>query len=424
MPDPTSELKQRAARVMPGGVSSNIRLAEGPDALLLARAEGARVWDEAGRDYLDFVAGYGAVLFGYAPPRLNAALFAALAGGTQFAATHRNEIELAEMLVDSIPSLETVRFHTTGTEAVQTAFRLARAFTGRSTIVKFRRHYHGWLIAADGALPAADQAADRVALGNDAAPVVTLPWDDFAAAERLLRAEASRIAGVMTEPMMANVGGHEAAGYVKKLRKLCAELGIVFILDEVITGFRLGLAGAQGYYGLVPDLTTFGKALGGGLPIAAVGGRRDIMALLADGRVNHAGTYNGNSLSVAAGHWTLTTLRKTGACFYESLFERGRALMDGLGKAAAEAGVETELRGPGPVFWLAIVADDRERAALPAGAPLPAEPTHYRRFRAAMQRDGIRLIPGGRWYVMDAHSNADIAATVERAKRAFAVARD
>jgi glutamate-1-semialdehyde 2,1-aminomutase len=421
-PDPSSDLKARAARVMPGGVSSNIRLAEGPDALLVRRAQGARVWDEAGRDYLDYIAGYGAILFGYAPSRLNEALLAALADGTLFSATNRLEIELAEMLVEAVPSLEMVRFHTTGTEAVQTAFRLARAATGRPTIVKFRQHYHGWLIPADAALPAADQETDRDRRSNAAPPpVVTLPWNDLAAAERTLRRDAAHIAGIITEPLMANQGGHEAtAGYLQRLRALCAELGILFILDEVITGFRLGLGGAQGYYGVTPDLTTFGKALGGGLPIGAVGGRRDLMALIADGRVNHSGTYNGNALSMAAGHWTLGTLVRTGACFYDSLFERGRALMAGLAEAAAAAGVAVILRGPGPVFWLAFEADERARAAMPAGAPAPLEPPLYRRFRLAMQAAGIRLMPGGRWYVTDAHSNADIAATVARAKAAFA----
>jgi glutamate-1-semialdehyde 2,1-aminomutase len=252
---------------------------------------------------------------------------------------------------------------------------------------------------------------------------VTLPWNDFGAAERLLRAEAQRIAGVITEPLMANLGGHEAAaGYLKGLRALCAELGILFILDEVITGFRLGLAGAQGYYGVKPDLTTFGKALGSGLPIGAVGGRHDVMALLGDGRVNHSGTYNGNALSMTAGHWTLATLQRTGACFYDSLFERGRALMAGLAKVAAEAGAEVALRGPGPVFWLAFGADDRARAALPGGASPPLEPALYRRFRVAMQEAGVRLMPGGRWYVTDAHSNADLEAAIGRARQAFATA--
>jgi len=420
--DPSNELKARAARVMPGGVSSNIRLAEGPDAILVRRARGARVWDEAGREYIDYVAGYGAILFGYAPPRLNEALLGALADGTQFSATNRREIELAEMLVEAVPSLEMVRFHTTGTETVQTALRLARAFTERPTIVKFRRHYHGWLIAADAALPAADGEADRELFPNNASPpVVTLPWDDFAAAERALRRHASRIAGVITEPLMANHGGHEAAsGYLKRLRALCQELGILFILDEVITGFRLGLGGAQGYYDLRPDLTSFGKALGSGLPIGAVGGRRDIMALIGDGRVNHSGTYNGNALSMAAGHWTLGTLKRAGACFYDGLFARGRALMAGLARAAAAAGAAVILRGPGPVFWLAFEQDEAVKSALPAGTKPPLEPPLYRRFRLAMQADGVRLMPGGRWYVTDAHSNADIHATVERARQAFA----
>lgn len=422
--DPTSDLRARAGRVMPGGVSSNIRLAEGPDAILVRRAQGTRVWDEAGREYLDFVAGYGAILFGYAPPRLNEALLGALADGIQFSSTSRREIELAEMLTQAVPSLEMVRFHTSGTESVQTAFRLARGFTGRPTIVKFRQHYHGWLIAADGALPAGDGDAERAFASNEPPPpVVTLPWNDLAAAERLLRAQASRIAGVITEPMMANIGGYEAAGYLKKLRALCAELGILFILDEVITGFRLALGGAQGYYGVKPDLTTFGKALGSGLPIGAVGGRRDVMGLLGDGRVNHSGTYNGNSLSVTAGQWTLGTLQRTGACFYDSLFDRGRALMAGLAKAAEAAGAEIELRGPGPVFWLAFSADDRAKASLPPGATPPLEPPLYRRFRLAMQAAGVRLIPGGRWYVTDAHSNADIEAAVDHARRAFAATK-
>jgi len=417
--DPTEALRRRAAEVMPGGVSSNIRLVEGPEAILVRRAEGARVWDEAGREYLDYVAGYGAVLFGYAPPALNAALAATLVEGTQFSSTNRREIELAEMLVSAMPSLAQVRFHSTGTEAVQTAFRLARGFTGRPTIVKFRQHYHGWLIPGDAALPAGDTARDGFS-GGGQPPILTLPWNDAQAAQLVLRQNANWIAGIITEPLMANLGGHDPAkGYLQTLRAVTEELGMVFILDEVITGFRLGLGGAQGYYGIRPDLTTFGKALGGGMPIGAVGGRADIMALIADGRVNHSGTFNGNALSMAAGCWTMETLRRTGACFYESLFERGRALMGGLAKAAEAAGLAVALRGPGPVFWLAFEADEQARAALPAGAPPPAEPPLYRRFRLAMQAEGVRLSPGGRWYVMDAHSKADIATTLERAAAAL-----
>jgi len=412
--DPTEALRRRAAQVMPGGVSSNIRLVEGPEAILVRRAEGARVWDEAGREYLDYVAGYGAMLFGYAPPALNAALAATLAEGTQFSSTHRREIELAETLVAAMPSLGKVRFHSTGTEAVQTAFRLARGFTGRPTIVKFRQHYHGWLIPADAALPAGEAAMDGLA--DDGPPIVTLPWNDGETAQRFLRRNADWIAGIITEPLMANLGGHDPAkGYLQSLRAVTEELGMVFILDEVITGFRLGLGGAQGHYGIRPDLTTFGKALGGGMPIGAVGGRADIMDLIADGRVNHSGTFNGNSLSMAAGCWTLETLRHAGACFYESLFERSRALMGGLARAAEAAGIAIVLRGPGPVFWLAFEADEKARAVLPAGAPPPAEPPLYRRFRLGMQAEGIRLTPGGRWYVMDAHRKADIALTLDRA---------
>lgn len=386
----------RAVQAMPGGVSSNFRMAEGPDQLVVSRARGAHLWDVAGQKYVDYTCGYGAVLFGYADADINAAVAAQLELGYQVSATHTREVQLAEEISLLLPGMESVRFHTDGTEAVQTGLRVARAATGRTKVVCFSGHYHGWL-----------------ALGREE-DVLVLPWNDVAALTAAFGEHPEQIAAVITEPLMCNNGCFEAVpGYLNAIRQLCTEYGALFILDEMITGFRLGLQGALGAYlltgNLGPDLAVYGKALGGGLPIGLLAGRRRYMDALANQVVNHAGTFNGNSLSVAAAVATLAKLRLRGQKFYMDLTERGRKLMSDLEGLGREAGVPLMVRGPGPLFWVTLGEDPE---ALPISGGRPVEPAVYTRFRAHLLARGVRVMPAGRWYVSAAHSDDDVDFTL------------
>jgi len=399
----------RAVQAMPGGVSSNVRMAEGPDQLVVSRSRGAHVWDVAGQKYVDFTCGHGAILFGYADPDVNAAVAAQLELGYQVAATHTREVQLAEELSLLLPGMESMRFHTDGTEATQTALRIARAHTGRKRIVSFIGHYHGWL-----------------PLGSCESELLTLPWNDTAALDQAFAEHGPTIAAVITEAMMGNNGCFEpATGYLQALRQKCNEHGALFILDEEVTGFRLGLQGALGTHlltgNLGPDMAIYGKCLGSGLPIGVLAGKRRFLDLLATQQVNHAGTFNGNSLTVAAAVATLAKLRLRGQKFYMDLYNRGSTLMAALEGLGRESGIPLQVRGPGPIFWVALGEDPE---ALPVAGGRPVEPAAYQRFRAHLLARGVRVMPAGRWYVSAAHSDDDIDFTLAVVRASLGAMQD
>ncbi|HTE19360.1 MAG TPA: aminotransferase class III-fold pyridoxal phosphate-dependent enzyme, partial [Armatimonadota bacterium] len=304
-------LLERARGVIAGGVNSNVRLASLPQPLFFSHGQGPRITDVDGNTYLDHVLGQGPLIHGHSHPELLAAAAEAMQRGMMFAAQHEAEIELAERVCRMVPSAERVRFGSSGSEMIQAAFRIVRAHTGRRKILKFEGHYHGWfdnvLVSVAPALDAAGPAeAPRAVPGSkgqhEAAleDLIVLPWNDAALLEQTLRAHAHEIAAVITEPIMCNVGCIlPRPGYLESLRRLCDELGILLIFDEVITGFRVAPGGAQEYFGVTPDLCTFGKAMAGGFPIACLAGRAELMELLVKG-VNHSGTYNANLLVTAA----------------------------------------------------------------------------------------------------------------------------
>ncbi len=399
----SAALRARALAVMPNGVSSNVRAVEQDPPLVLRRAAGPYVWDEEGRRYIDHVCGFGAIVLGYAPPGMVAAMAEALAEGWQTGGVGAREIEAAEAVVAAVRSIELCRFHGSATEAIQTAFRIARAATGRRMVVKFARHYHGWVLPTDRDIAAAER-------GNRLHDFLVLPWNDRDAFERAMERHASEIAAVITEPVMANQGCFmPEPGWLELIAACCRARGAAVIMDETVTGFRLALGGMQELLGLSPDLSIFGKALGGGAPIGLVGGRRELMALLADGSVGHGGTFNGSAPSMAAVNWSIGEFRARGPRFFSRLNETGIALMRGLESAAADAGLRVITRGPGSVFWLAFDADD----------PTDAEPPHYRAFRIAMREAGVRIGAGGRWYVTAAHGPAEIDVVIAAARQAF-----
>ena len=388
----------RAMQVMPGGVSAglsaNQRLAAGPDELVAARARGAHVWDMANRKHIDYVCGLGTVLLGHADQDVNAAISAQLELGVQIAATHHREIQLAEELCDIMPGMDAVRFHINSTAAVQTALRIARVATSRELIVRFAGHHHG-----------------NLPLGTE----LILPWNDAAALDTAFIEHGSSIAALIAEPVMSSCGGFEPApGFLTLMRTLCTQHQAIFILNESITGLRLSLQGAIGKYlltgNLGPDLVICGQALGNGAPIGALAGKGKLMELLVSRAVAHAGTFNGNSIGVAAALAVLARLRIAGQGFYQSLSDRGRRLMTGLEQLGNETGVPLTVRGPGPMFWLDL---DQPPAGVPIFDMAFNESPFYERFRHRLLARGVRVMPGGAWYLSVSHTEHEVEITLE-----------
>ncbi len=418
------EYLDRARAVLAGGVTSSIRLAEKPHPLFFARARGAVLEDVDGREYLDYVCGYGPVILGHADPRVTEAVARSLPDGQAFGGQHLREIEVAERIRNLVPSMEVMRFSSSGSEAVHAAIRIARAVTGRRIVVRFDGHYHGWL---DGILaanlgdseppPAPAHPGSRGQLPEAIADVTVLAWNDgagLAAAADQLR---GRLACVILEPILCNTGViSPRPGFVEAIHEWCRREGAVLIFDEVITGFRVASGGAQALLGIKPDLSVFGKAMANGFPVSAVGGRRDLLSAVAAGEVLHAGTFNGQVASMAAARATLDALAADSGAVYRALTATGRALMHGLRAAAAEAGVPVLVQGPGPVFHLWFTNQTAVEDARTARATGAAE---YARFARTMLDRGVRLIPGGRWYVNAAHSPEHVARTLNAAQEAF-----
>jgi len=332
----SAQMFQQARKVIPGGVNSPVRACRsvGCDPLFIERAQGSSIYDVDGNEYIDFVCSWGPMVLGHAHPAVLAAIAETMAHGTSFGAPTPKEIELASMVVDALPSVEKVRFVSSGTEATMSAVRLARGYTGKKVIVKFDGCYHGH---ADSFLVKAGSGVITLGIpGSPGVPdeivknTVSIPYNNEEVLEKTLRDATLDIACVIVEPVAGNMGCvSPAPGFLEKLRSLTAELGILLIFDEVITGFRLAYGGAQEYFGIMPDLTCLGKIIGGGLPVGAYGGRADIMDKIApDGPVYQAGTLSGNPLAMAAGIATLKLLKKEG--FYTQLNDKAAGFADRL----------------------------------------------------------------------------------------------
>jgi glutamate-1-semialdehyde 2,1-aminomutase len=429
-----SEAAYRAAQeVIAGGVNSGARGPQAgwvPGPPVVTRGQGSRLWDADGNEYIDYLLALGPMIHGHAHPVMTAAVTrAATEIGTMFALPYELEAVVARKVVEAVPSVELVRFGNSGTEVVLHATRLARAWTGRDVVVRFEGQYHGWADQLewshhpDPAL-AGPRDRPRAVPGSPGIPEVigqtlaVLPWNDQAAVERLVEERGERIAAILTEPIMGNTGViPPKPGYLKFLREITAANGIVLIFDEVITGFRVALGGAQAYYGVTPDLTTLAKALGGGFPVAAIGGKREIMEQVADGHVLHAGTYNGNTLAVAAASASLDLLSTPGT--YERLFERSERLMAGMGGILDRAGVPARIQGVGPMFQLWFsetpITDYRD-AARHLGSPA------YAALARALHDRGVMVHPSNveLWFVSTVHSDADVDRTLDSFEDAVA----
>jgi glutamate-1-semialdehyde 2,1-aminomutase len=419
----SEELLARARAVIPGGVSSPVRAfkAVGGSPLFVARADGARVWDADGREYVDYVGSWGPMILGHAHPAVLEAVRAAAALGTSFGAPCALEVELAERVVRLVPSVDKVRFVSSGTEATMSALRVARGFTGRRKILKFDGGYHGH---ADALLVAAGSGVATLGIpGSPGVPegtardTLVAPYNDVAAVEQVVAAHGPDLAAVIVEPVAGNMGTvAPRAGYLEALREITRRCGAVLVFDEVMTGFRLAPGGAQQLHGVRPDMTCLGKILGGGLPAAAYGGRADIMAKVApDGPVYQAGTLSGNPLAMAAGVALLDLLGRPGT--YEALEARSARLEAGLRRAAAEAGVAVAVNRVGSMitvfFCPGPVTDYATAKASDTG--------RFARFFHGMLERGFYLPPAQfeAAFVSLAHGEEEIDATVAAAGEAF-----
>jgi glutamate-1-semialdehyde 2,1-aminomutase len=389
-------LFERALRVLPGGVSSPVRAfgAVGGTPLVIRRGEGAEIEDVDGRRYLDFIGSYGPLILGHAHPEVIEAVREAAAGGATFGAPGIAEIELAERIVASYPGLEQVRFVSSGTEATMSAIRVARGASGRDGIVKFDGCYHGHadhlLVAAGSGLATFGTPSSAGVPAAFAAQTRVLPLDDEEAVVELFRREGDGIAAAIVEPVPANHGLLiQRREFLAALRAATARAGSLLIFDEVITGFRLGPGGAAERFGVVPDLVTFGKVIGGGLPVGAFGGRRELMRHLApEGAVYQAGTLSGNAVAMAAGLATLGVLeREDGWARLEAL---GRALAEALAPILDRAAAPARLVRLGSLFWLSLQDGEPPRAA-EAVESRAAE--RYRDIFHGLLRRGVALAP-------------------------------
>jgi glutamate-1-semialdehyde 2,1-aminomutase len=414
------ELFKRAQAVMAGGVSTAFRAAERPVPLFFAGGEGGRLRDVDGNEYIDFVCGYGPVIVGHGNRRVVDAVSRAAAGFQQVGGQSLSELELAEALCRHVPAYEMVRISVSGSEAIQAALRLARAATGRPLVVKFAGHYHGWLdsvLTGTAHLPPAlpETAGQSLAALAD---IVLIEWNDIDQLRAVIETVGERIAAVIMEPMPCNQGVLEASpGYLEAARRVTSEAGALLIFDEVITGFRVGLGGAQTKVAVTPDLAVTAKAMGNGFPVSAFGGRRDLMELVGSNRALHAGTFNAGGVSVAAALATIQQLEANDGLIYDEMAARGRRLMRGLAQAAHEAGVPLKLRGPGQVFFTWISESDvnsyRDHRA--------ADHRRYARFAEELSRRGVRVIPSGRWYLNAAHTDEDVDFAIAAAAQAFRI---
>lgn len=349
----------RLAQVLAGGIGSGGRIEHRK--LFLTEGTGARVKDADGREYIDYMMGFGALILGHRPAPVVQAVQAALAKGTMFGAACPAELDLAEQVVDCLPCADMCRFTSSGTEAVQAAVRLARAATGRDKVLKFEGHFHGWADSLfvsvkatslsgleERPTPLRMTAGQPVSVLRD---VVVAPWNNLPALEAILADQASQIAALILEPYPTNNGCMDSgAAYLRALRTLCDRYGIVLIFDEVVSGFRLGLGGAQAHYGVTPDLCTFGKAMAGGMPIAGFAGKREIMSLLEANRVSHLGTYNSNAISAVAASATITALGENQGAIIKQITTYGQDLIAGLNEIFSRVGIALCADGLGPVL--------------------------------------------------------------------------
>ncbi len=413
----------RASSSLAGGVSSGLRRSARPYPLYFSYGTGSKLWDVDGNEYLDYSLGWGPNILGNAPPAIIDAIQETARKGLTFGAQHELEYEVAEMLTQVIPCADRVCFANSGTEIVQVALRLARAVTGRRKFIKFEGHYHGWddsvlvsyhpsqeQIDSDPTRPGPEGLGQVPATGT-----VIAQWNDFESVRAAFALHKGEISAIICEPLMCNSGCiSPQTGFLQFLRTITQEHGALLIFDEVITGFRLGISGAQGFYDVLPDLATYAKAVGAGTPLSVLAGKLQFMELINRGEVVHAGTLNGNPLALSAARAALNYLMRESSVTYCKLFLLGERLRDGIRTALQKSGHEVCVAGVGPVFHISFT----DRQPHNYRDLLSVDRQKYSDFALSLLDEGVLPLPDGRWYISTAHSDEDIERTLQAVERA------
>ncbi|MFL2642306.1 MAG: aspartate aminotransferase family protein [Dehalococcoidia bacterium] len=423
----SKELYSKAKELVPGGVSSSIRQTEWPVPLFFDKAHGSKMWDVDGNEFIDYVMGMGPNIFGHAPQFVTQSVYEDMQNGYCLTGQTVKENEMSEFIKKTIPFNRKVRYASSGTEIVQVALRLARSFTNKNKFLKFEGHYHGWMdsvlynshpdISNEDNIfnPVPESGGISHGTSNE---VVIAPWNDIEALENILKDNHNEISSIITEPILWNTNVIlPEDGYLEKLRLLCDKYNILLIFDEVGTGFRVALGGAQEIYGIEPDLSTYAKSMAAGFPIAMLAGKPEIMDSLSNGKVVHGGSFNTNVMSVSASHATLNYLLSN-KNFYKNLNRGGETLIKGLEEAASKNGIDILIQGLGSVFYLSFtstksIKNYREHT-------LNIDFGKYKEFAKLMLLNGVRLSQNGRWHMSSAHSEEDIEKTIYAANLSFA----
>ena len=423
--DISAELYNRALNSLAGGVNSNVRLTETPHPLFYDKAKGSKIYDVDGNQYIDYVLGQGPMIFGHSPDFLLQAVAEASESGQLFAGQHLLELEAAEAVKSLVPNAELVRFASSGTEAVEAAFRLARAFTRRNVIIKFEGQYHGW---SDGVLfntaapltpldsnifPEVEPMSEGIVDHSESALII-LPWNNFEAIDAVFEQRGNEIAAVITEPIMCNTNCiMPKPGYLQHLKKSCERNDSLLIFDEVITGFRVDAGGAQSLFGITPHLATFAKAAAGGFPVSILTGSKEIMSLIGTGTVMHGGTLNANVMSMAATKSSMEHLSDRAIQTNQKLQDLGKRLMEGLEGINSRLETGMLIQGPGSVFAVSFT-DGREISDYRSHVE-NSDPDKYALFVSEMMKKGIRINSRGIWFLSESHTDEDIEATLSAA---------
>ena len=422
---------EESKKYLAGGVASSLRAAMKPIPLFVESGHGSKIKDVDGNVYIDYQLAYGPLILGHAHPELTERVHEAMLRGYTYGLQHDGEIELAKKLVEILPVADKVALSGSGTEAVMLALRLSRAYTGRQKIVRFHGHYHGWSDSIFTSFPSSDMQGEQSQQdANDVLPgtggqsdfslqdIILLPWNDEQALRETLAARGDEIAAVITEPMMCNSGCIQPKeGYLELMRELTREHGIVLIFDEVITGFRLGVSGAHGRFGVVPDLMTMGKAMAGGIALSAVAGREDIMEFVANGTVSHLGTLNGNGVSTAAALATIDILSRNDGALYKQMEAHAERLAEGIRERLRAHGFSGVVNQLGPVFHMMFI--EREQVTTFAEFS-ERDAAAYSKFAERMLHEGVLLRSNGLWYISAVHTDEDVEQTLAAVDRALA----
>ena len=424
--DNSKKLYEEAKKMVPGGVSSSIRQTEWPVPLFFKSAKGSKMTDVDGNEFIDYVMGMGPNIFGHSPDFITNSVYQDMQDGFCLTGQTKKENELSEFVEKTLPFKRKVRYASSGTEIVQIALRLARSFTNKNKFLKFEGHYHGWMdsvlynshpdVSSEETL--FDPIAESGGISKGTADeVVIAPWNDIEALENILKVHHD-ISAIITEPILWNSNVIlPNPGYLENLRKLCNQHGILLIFDEVGTGFRVALGGAQEIYGVEPDLSTYAKSMAGGFPIAMLAGKPEIMDYMSNGNVVHGGSFNTNVMSVSAAHATLDYLLNN-KDFFKSLNKNGDILIKGLKEVAKKHDIDILIQGLGSVFYLSFTNLDSIKNYRDHANNVDQE--KYREFSKLMLLNGIRLSQNGRWHMSSSHDISDIEITIKAAELSFA----